>query len=1679
MLSADDISTYVGLEGKRQSDSNPFFSIGDYAVSTVVDLATSVADSLTLGYCDNALCETDKALSAIDETFETNFSNFYEDNQALVNVTSLIGGTFLPFGAAKLASGVMKSGQASGSLVPKFYQNMERGAKVNKLRAQRALRDYGEESLRYKTAMRQFGLNTTGAGIAQGVAWEAGFFATMNGHAFIEDNYDVVDFVVGAGLGAMAGPIKYLMANHELKTGLLKTQEEQVGAIKDIIGYQAAGHTKGDSLANISFIYREAQQFDTTTLNQWQQGNLRGYAEQTLVNVRRTVDRMSDNTFTVPKAERTEDYQKILNGLQYSNPYDVSDSMMLSRMSVENPNTFVGVEAFSHYDEAEDTIQKLVDHTLVQRPQGEMLAIDGLVASRVIAPEWGDGTLETARHIAGGFDDSVVPAGVEVATRTRDGRMVTEITIPNSKYHKGRGNEAKQFREWAFKFLNSGERQGTPVVLRSADGHLVGLKTEKLAGDLRAEKGKVDLLLGSNDLTSTRGKFVTPAQVDEVVGTYNTDFGVINKFFGHNITPSTLSRITMTAAGDSRVVVNPKANSFTKWDYKPFEMNTQTADGMFLEAGYALKNDKVAVITQQTIDSANIPQLQLGLGSLLKNLDKEGLIYKVKVGKEVREFTANNVDEMQELLIAEKAKVAQEVVKRGGTYEQAAIYTNMKVEDIEKLHQASWDAATASPHLSGYAVYTGDDIDKFAKAKPMAVYGKHRRFAELEELKAHTALDMNTIRDAHGAIIRENVAISGLQEAQEILDATVFDDSFKVIRDNLERLLTTLDRPSRILSSADQALRKQGQIGELIVTLGQNMVHTTNAQWTKIQDNIGMAFRGVAQSQVDIVQFEQIKRAIQADTKHVIKFDPATGKFALQGEIVNGEQQYLKYLGTENEITATRPMQTFMQAYLPEAERMYKTINLLRRNNNMPPLPDRGVWFPYEAVEDRFIAFQINKKNPHDLQIITANTAGDLKDKIAAMTSDPSITQKFDVVTREQVGRWNEILDYATLNPLKQADSSFKKSGIALHEPTGDPRVLDDLLGAMQSSLWRHNRMLMKQAGAEVFQKLENASALANQAEKSSVRSLAQKLKEKHTVADVAYSTLLNTSLMSKYPRLLAFNDMTAVSINQALNTSSDILKTALNRNDNTVEAFAELGRRAQAEGIPLPWQNVEEYLRAKNKSAIADMAQHRVAQVNGISATLNLRLFEISHSILTVLSTPVILSGQLANMKYPMKTFMDVAAEMGKYGPETKAILKEARDRGYITNAVAEATDLMANLHTARNLNDSRFSKAIKLLSKPSDMSEEWTRAYSYLMGYRLAQQRGITDPSLLRSAAHNFTIRGMGNYTSRQRPVLFQGTFGSIIGLYQTFMVTMGQNMYRYIEGADRKAIMALMGAQAGMFGLESLPFYQPFNRMIGAHYGEGDGDIRSTMYEAFGGEDDNKRSAAEFMLYGVPSALFQSAFYTRGELEPRAPFKFDPEAGLLGLQPAAINNMAQLFTAGFDTVSNVSRSIANKGDAGDWLHAGLQSFAAQSVWRPGARLSEVFMGRSYDRKGELISGPEDVIGDGWPMLTRVLASRPLKEQALRNNKFNAGYYNTVDRAEKQKISRQVRRMIARGEDRNLEAFQELQGEYLEKGGSPVGWKRMMKNAYTEASSSYAERMAKFFKDNEAYSEIFNDYE
>jgi len=313
-----------------------------------------------------------------------------------------------------------------------------------------------------------------------------------------------------------------------------------------------------------------------------------------------------------------------------------------------------------------------------------------------------------------------------------------------------------------------------------------------------------------------------------------------------------------------------------------------------------------------------------------------------------------------------------------------------------------------------------------------------------------------------------------------------------------------------------------------------------------------------------------------------------------------------------------------------------------------------------------------------------------------------------------------------------------------------------------------------------------------------------------------------------------------------------------------------------------------------------------------------------------------------------------------------------------------------------------------------------------------------GIDDTAATLAAMH-FADRAVGNYHAAQRPTIFQGTLGASLGLFQTYMLTFAQHIYRGIENRNFRQLSALMLSQAGIFGTKSLPGYNLLSEQIISQFSENNWDLTTGTYRAVGDP------TAEMILYGLPSSITGTAFYTRGDVSPRI--------------PSTMGDIVLLNSArqGYEFVTNTISKVSQGWQDGQITRNFLEAVSLQSMSRPAARWAEILSGSSQTAQGNTVSTYDEV----WTPIgvaARAIGARPLTEQVTREAMYLNRFYEARDHENRQRAMARIKTAL-RGGDLSDELLSSIATEYMRQGGNARGWRSTMNEALIK--SNLGERM------------------
>ncbi len=1120
-------------------------------------------------------------------------------------------------------------------------------------------------------------------------------------------------------------------------------------------------------------------------------------------------------------------------------------------------------------------------------------------------------------------------------------------------------------------------------------------------------------------------------------------------------------------------------------DFNPLENATNITDAQYLDALHALNRDQPKHLR---IAENDLPRMQAAvIGDLGSRVEV------VRTGGGVESMTQKSlIERLQE----SKIEMTRLLTAKGYGMEQVSAYTNLPMATVEaivaggfkKVEVLSGDLKNVTAWMQ-YNSAAQASLKTFLNPKQMMLEGDQAAMSNLLKERQWSKIDSQLAKDLAQSTIGE---ISAQGSSQVPIIGTMYNKlintgNMKALNKHVDAFFSQSVLGATVINSRDFVLRKLNELahtdgadlGNMVVQLGEDFAREVNAYNNELLTSVNGSFAKIRRNSVATVQFNDIYRSLQnlerGDQRNVV-FDADSGMFVLGKDDKTGE--ITKSMGytregkfTDEKIVITDPdLIDFYKNVWPKVQnQLWHLQNTNRKLIGAAPPGRIGVYFPYNNLSEANIAYVIDPLDIKKTRMIAARNTGDLESQIARVREE--LEPGHQIIRRGDTKEWNEVTGYAQLNDIERADAGLKRSGILVEGTPADDRIMQDILDGIQGDVWKHSRQYMRLASGDLFSQLDRFTKFHKVPQISNAQNFNQKSAKKLSTSEVVAKTILNQDLLADSHLLNTVNNSYSFMIDKATDTVNAVWHTARNQGvlgkDKQIE-WEKISGELEEAGVPNPWKGWENFV-ADNPAWRKTDAKEKVARMNSILATFNLRLWETAHAAITTMTIPVVLAGELTKKDFPLRYMMNAARRLVSRDKYWVDVRDTAARKGYSKGRAAEAlTKTLGDGFTDPGLwSKIEDTKLMGFLTAPSDAAENLSRQMAYLTGYEVAISKyGKDVPSeLLETFANQFTNRTMGNYTARQRPTMFQGSLGATVGLYQTFMLTMFQNMFRFIEGQNYSAMRNLMLAQTGMFGMSSLPFFDPISRAIGSYTNDDEADLTTTTYAMFGNNEEASRSLAEYTLFGLPSTLMQSAFYTRGELQPRTPI--NPEGnplteGAITFAPPIVNTLKQLHDTAWQVGTRVATQLQTDGTPIDIGRAVAEGISIQSMWRPGARLAELITGSSLDRTGRVVSSQAEAQFN-WATFARVMAVRPLKEQVARNLNFLGKYYDAKDQAKRREAVVGMRSMVANGDTSRISGVFE---KYLNQGGSANGWNAAVNEAYMAVGTPYAARVRKNFQ-------------
>lgn len=906
---------------------------------------------------------------------------------------------------------------------------------------------------------------------------------------------------------------------------------------------------------------------------------------------------------------------------------------------------------------------------------------------------------------------------------------------------------------------------------------------------------------------------------------------------------------------------------------------------------------------------------------------------------------------------------------------------------------------------------------------------------------------LNVLDKLYGQIHQEWVGLSmatsksGL--ARSLYKHVMDGAEYSLLREHLGEVSNAIGG-NPLFQSADFVTRNMEQIGRIVTSRGDKRVQAVNAAIKELGEPLSHGFRSIEKDAVARTEFAMLDKFRQ-QSKGPLYWDSKKGRFyttlAKEGEEIDS------HVGPATQNPKVLAIMDSIVGFSDELRELRLTHS--RLSNGVRP-QDIGVWVPSQKLLGKEMVY-IQDLDTKQIKLLIADSTEDM----AELRNSYKLEPNERIISRSNAELENlAMLEDGRIDKITLADVERTKKGITSAVEDISTQRLEDIMKGYTAQLNRLATGLMEEAMHDVVTKLDYLSAINQRAwtdtGKTGWRKAVSQLDNKDTAGDIK-SYLLGKNPAQRSEFIRSINNTTDTVISWASSQAQAAWKMVKPGRLGDPLAYDKYNEALKSAGIPNPFEAFDSanraniFAMARNAGYSAD-PQRIVNAMNALASTTALKFMEIAQPLVNILSLPILMSSSMSRMtdtakmgagsffeNSQMAIMMSGVRRSMSNQPTNKRLFDMAIKEGLLTATVSEADEALrlTRFHSDKGAL-SKLERAIEssfvgMMSKPSVWADEQVRRVAFGTAVDLAFRNygpTVSDRQIL-VFARDFMKQAIGNYSAHQRPAMFQGSFGSAMGLFQTYMLTYAQNTYSHIEKGDFKGLAKMMFAQAGIFGTASLPGWNQVSQVIGANFSDEHFDFNTSLYKAM------PDTLASTMVYGLPSNLL-GALHTRGDVSPRIPSGFHEFVG-----PSMLAQYA-------DTVINVAKGAMRfDRNAGTAM---LEALSVQSASRPIARIAELANGYSTTQAGIMVAGEEEV----WSfqgVLSRILSTRTLAEAKAREVMHLNTVYGQEDRGVRQALMKSLRQDL-RTNRLSSEKLDYYATEYL-RTGSPQGFRAAVNEA------------------------------
>ena len=1060
---------------------------------------------------------------------------------------------------------------------------------------------------------------------------------------------------------------------------------------------------------------------------------------------------------------------------------------------------------------------------------------------------------------------------------------------------------------------------------------------------------------------------------------------------------------------------------------------------------------------------------------------------------------ATDFSQLSESLVTSNLLRIKEYQSMGMGFEEIALRTGVPVEtvvDIISNNMSHIDPSALLKYTSRF------DIEELASVKNRAlVLGTNLNKVPSAEFRA--SLNASTFKNLGQAAVEFHVKSSPDDFVRHIGD-TMLDDEARLQLSVMEKEIDSVVGAgvrSSLTTSANFTVDKLGAVGEFITAFGKKIINLKNEAKVRLTTALSQSLAPIAKSDAILIEYSNALNIQAAATgPRIYKarqfWQYEGGNTSLKELIDMDDEAFLAYAtsankegvanmkairgkgDTEFRVATTEADEALKHQMQIAGRALYHLKNAAYKATGKGDLHDLGFWAPANNPRGKQIAYSFDRLTG-ETTMLMAKTDTELNSFIERFTKSLGDRAKnVEIITKAQQADFNTIAGRHDPMYMAVADAGKQHGGAsALAELTTTPDLLAEVIQGYDHYINQGIDNLVRVQLHPIMSRLDDISRMHNNSYSSATLSTVQVGATKgQDPGNVLKNILLGRPNLSEHPGWGAIQSGLEMISERSLKLISDIVPFGKGK-ARTLEDWIKVQAEMEAKGIVHPFQvfikgeekavpdvnRLKQAFLEQQVRSTSSLTPRAVALSNSLAATVVLRFLGQAQALTNMLSIPILMSGAVnkklaasyagqaldPSAKFTMHEIMyeGVALMNSQHGVKWHELANKAslfKDDWRVVNGIFKD---IRNLEPGpmSKTEDLLDSKVVEWLSYPADKSETLSRQVAFFAGVSMAKRAYPTlgDAGVV-TFARRFMDEAIGNYAAAQRPAMFQGTVGMAMGLFQTYMLTMAQSIYRQVETRNWAALSKMMLTQQTIFGTSSLPGFHPVSELIGSHFSDDNYDITSGTFRAF----DNK--TAEIIMYGLPSQLV--GITTRGDIQPRLPLS----EGISSAVPA-LNILTQSFSTMDRLVGAAFQADKNAGVAM------LEALSLQSISRPIARMAEMASGRSITSKGNTVvtnTNPLDFTDAGVTFnenapilgtLSRTFGARPIEEIRLREADHLDTLYGSMDKAKRSKLTNELKSRVANG-NLGQDDVERLAYEYL-RTGSPTGWRSAVNEAIAQS--------------------------